>query len=65
MFQGIIESLPMAVHAGFSNRLFHILGGMKCSLALLTLSMAGNTVDIRCKHEAGRVRNSNSPAPAV
>ncbi len=38
---------------------------MECSLALLALSMAGNTVHICRKHEAGRVRDANPSGPAV
>ena len=65
MPQGVIESLAMAVHAGFLNGPFRIFCGMKRGLALLGLPVTGDTVDIRRKHEAGRIRNPNPSNPAV
>ena len=55
----------MAVHTGFSHGPFHIFCRMKRSLALFALSMAGDTVDIRRKHQTGRVRNTNPSTSAI
>jgi hypothetical protein len=38
---------------------------MKCSLAFLAPSMAGDAVHIGRKHKAGRVRDANPSGPAV
>ena len=57
LVERLIESFPMAVHTGFSDGLFFVLGGMEGRLARFVLSMAGHAVDIRHEHEAGRVRN--------
>jgi hypothetical protein len=38
---------------------------MKRGLALLGLPVTGDAVDIRRKHEAGGIRNSNPSNPAV
>lgn len=55
----------MAVHAGFSNRLFFVLCRVEGCLARFSRSMAGDTVHIRRKHETGGIRNANPSCPAI
>ena len=65
MFEGIVEPFPMAIHAGFSGRFLNISGRMESGCALLALSMAGDTVNIRRIHQTWRVRDSEPSASAV
>jgi hypothetical protein len=56
MLQRIIVSLTMTIYTGLPNCPLDIFGGMERSLTLLSLSMAGNTVHIRRKHQARGIR---------
>ena len=55
----------MAVNTGLADGLFFILGGVEGSLARFCRPMTGDTVNIRCKHETGGIRNSDSSYSSI
>ena len=65
VLQRIVESLTMTLHTGFSHCPFLVLGGMQGRLTLFSLPMAGDAVNIRRIHEAGRVRNADPSTSTI
>ncbi len=65
MFQSIVKSLPVAVDAGFADHPLRKSRRVEGGLTFFSSSMAGDTVDIGRKHEAGRVRNPNPSASPI